>query len=278
MELRGSGVALLALGVPVIAGILWQSVAGAPAHFPLVNGVALIVSGGLILSVRAPGTIRAQRIIAALLIGLMLAPLITGPVLFAVGDHPVSRWLPLGPLSINAGMLAVPAIAVLAAKDQAYGPFMLGAALVAALLQPDASSGFALTFAAVGLHHVTRDWRLGLTAILGFFASIRMALRGELEPVRFVERVLHDALIANWPAGLALALAWMACFVLLQFVMPAGRAARFAITGTLFGMIVTSLMSHYPSPLIGYGAAPILGFGLAIGFALKRAGSDQSGG
>ena len=269
MVQRGSAVALLALAIPVLTGIVWQLVAGAPAHYPLVGTVALVLAFALVLWAPTPPNLKMLRIAAAGMCLLMLVPLATGPALHAVGDYPVSRWLPLGPINFASGLFAVPVLVALCAQDREGTPFILGIATICAMLQPDAASGFALTFAAVALHHVTRDWRTGVVAILAFFASIWMALRGELAPAPFVERVLFDAVLTSWPVALALALAWAVCFAILLFALPARRASRFAVSGALFGMIVTSLMSYYPSVLIGYGAAPILGFGLALGIALR---------
>jgi len=46
------------------------------------------------------------------------------------------------------------------------------------------------------------------------------------------------------------------------------RPIRLAIGGTLFGFAIMSLMNVYPAPLLGFGAAPIIGYALAL--ALPR--------
>ena len=42
---------------------------------------------------------------------------------------------------------------------------------------------------------------------------------------------------------------------------------RHALAGSLFGFSLAAIVSNYPSVLIGYGAAPIIGYGLALALA-----------
>lgn len=65
------------------------------------------------------------------------------------------------------------------------------------------------------------------------------------------------------------ALGLLASMVASYYLMVAGPAgpepSRKALAGCLSGFSFAGLVSNYPSALIGYGAAPILGFGLALG-------------
>ena len=271
MSARGRIPALLALAVPTLSGIAWMAANGAPSHYPLVNLGALLLACGWIALGKGPNSPKVGYALTALLIALMLAPLLTGPDLTSVTGNRVSRWIPLLPLTLNTGMLAVPGLAVLAARHSQLAAPILLAGIFAALLQPDCATGIALTFAAVGLHHVNRDWKVGAAAIAGFLASIAMALRGELTPQPFVERVLVDATQANALTALGLVAALVFAFVLIARAIPAGNGERLALAGTLFGFSVVGVMSNYPSALIGYGAAPILGFGFALGLYRKSA-------
>ncbi len=265
MALRDRVPALLALAIPVLAGALYMALAGAPSHYALTNLGALVLACLWILAGRGPHTSLSRHLMTGILLFTLLAALAVSPPAISVSGDRVLRWFPLGPLTLHTGMLVAPALCVLAARHRTLAAPILLAAIVCVWFQPDAATGFALTFAAVGLHHVTRDWRVGLVAIAGFFASINMALRGELPPQPFVERVLVEAASSNIAATLALGLALAAAFALLLFAIPFDRATRFALAGLLFGFAVLSLMSNYPTPLIGYGASSILGFGLALG-------------
>ncbi|WP_340589244.1 hypothetical protein [Erythrobacter alti] len=265
MTIRDRLPALLALAIPVVCGAAWMAASGAPFHYPLVNLGALALVSVWMLAGRGPHTALSRHILLITLLVILLCPLVIGPELTSITGDRVVRWTPLGPLTLHTGMLAAPALAVLAARNRSYGAAFLLAGLLAVLLQPDAATGFALTFAAVGIHHVTKDWKFGAVAILGFLASIAMALAGEIPPQPFVERVLVDATLQSIILGIVLAATLLASFALLLFAIPLAREARFALAGLFFGFAVMAFMSNYPTPFIGYGAAPILGFGLALG-------------
>lgn len=257
--------ALLALAIPVLAGALYMALAGAPSHYAIVNCGALALACLWIVTGRGPHTALSRHLLAIIMLTLMAGAMWVGPELQSVSGDRVARWFPAGPLNLHTGMVASPALCVLAARNRQLAAPILLAALFIALLQPDAGTGFALTFAAIGLHHVTRDWRVGVVAIIGFLASIRMALIGELPAQPFVERVVIDAADTSVIAAIALGAALLAAFLLILFAIPFDRAKRFTLAGLLFGFSIMAMMSNYPTPLIGYGAAPIIGFGLALG-------------
>lgn len=252
--------ALLALGLPVLAGLACLAALGAPLRYLAINGAALGLTLPWLLFARMPASVRTRRALILCLLALLFVPLLTGPQL-----NGIARWLPLGPFMLHAGALAFPALAVLAAREKDYVAPALLVALLAAFLQPDAALGFAVVFAAVGLHDTMRDWQVGLVVIIGFLASIMMALNGELPAQPFVERVLVEVALARPLLGLALFAALLTGFVLMLRAVPLDRHARFALAGSLFGFSLMAILSNYPSVLIGYGAAPILGYGFALG-------------
>ena len=261
--------ALAALAVPVICGAAWMAAGGAPAHYAPVNLAALVIALGWAAFGSTSEAKTPRRILAAVLLAVLAAPIVTGPVLLSETGEPVSRWIPLGPLALHSGMLTVPALAVLAARERSLAAPILLAALFFALVQPDAASGFALTIGAAGLHHVARDWRVGAAAIAGFAAFLVMATRGPLPPQPFVERVIVAAAVEQPVFAVLLGVALLISFLLVLFHAPLERRERFALAGTLFGFAAMATMGAYPSVLIGYGAAPILGFGLALGLVKK---------
>lgn len=251
--------ALLALALPCLAGLACLALAGAPGAYLAINAGALAAALAWICAGRLPPDEWPRRVLAAVLLAVLALPLVTGPVV-----NGVARWIRLGPAAINAGLLAIPLLAVLAALDRAYAPPLLLAALLLTLLQPDAAGAFALTFGAVGLHHVTRDWRFGLIAIVAFIAALAASLRGELPARPLADRVLVEFALASPIIALAAFAALVAGFCLMLFAVPMSRSSRYALAGTLFGFSMMGLMSNYPSPLIGHGAAAILGYGLAL--------------
>ncbi|GAA4040668.1 hypothetical protein [Parerythrobacter jejuensis] len=257
--------ALLALAIPTLAGLAYLIAFAAPSQFLWVNAGALLVAAGWILFGSAPSTRRGKRIAVLALLALLFLPLITGPEY-----NGIARWVPMGPFTLHAASFAFPALAVLAAQDDDFAPPMLLAALLAASIQPDAALGFAVVFAAVGLHDVTRDWRIGVTFMIGFFASLVMALRGELPAQPFVERIIDDLLRTDPLVAIGLLVALVAGFFLMGYSAPMERRARYGLAGSFFGFSIMGILSNYPSVMIGYGAAPILGYGLALGLAQQE--------
>jgi len=260
--------ALLALAIPVLAGLAYMAAFAAPPRYLLINGaalgagLALIAFGGRLL---AP-VLRYPRAATAGLLALFALPLVTGPAIAGV-----ARWLPLpGGLALHSGMLLLPLLAVIAAQDEKDATPALLAALLIALLQPDGASAAAITLAAIGLARAWGGWQMPLIAAIGLLVTVLATLRGELAPQPFVERVLADAMLAHPLVGLTLAAAQLAGFLLIVFAKHQPRAARMALGGTLFGFAVMSLMNVYPAPLLGFGAAPIVGYAAAL--ALLRRG------
>ena len=265
--------ALLAIALPVLAGLAYMATGGAPRAYLIVNGGALILAA-LIVMIGLPKLGRRARIVAgAALLVLFALPLLTGPSM-----NGIARWLPLGPFILHAGMLTIPALAVLAARDDRFGPPALAAALLTALAQPDFASAFALIGGAIGAYQVRSDWRFGLVVIGGFFIAIAAALQGELPAVAFVERIIIDALpTAPLMAGL-IALSIVGAVLIMLFGTGLPRIARYPIGLSLFGFWLASLISNYPTPLAGYGAAAIIGFALAhaVAFALPDDAQERA--
>ena len=259
--------AMLALTLPVVGGIVALWLMGAPSSFLLVNAGALVLGLAVIAFLPQIDAITTRRFAIVALLVLLALPLLTGPYV-----NGIARWLPLGPFTLHAGMLSVPLLAVLASSDEDYAAPILLAGILAAAFQPDAASGLALTFAAMGLYNAKRDWKDGVVAGTGFFATLVMWVRGELPAQPFVERVLVDVAAIQPLAALALLACLVASFLLILHALPAPMAQRHALAGTLFGFSIAAVLSNYPSALVGYGAAPILGFATALS-QIERAGS-----
>ena len=126
-------------------------------------------------------------------------------------------------------------------------------------------------FAAAGLYNATRDWRLVPVVGVSFLASIIAGFRGELPAQEFVERVLVGLSFTAPLIALLLLATLIGSFFAMVHALHAPRPERHALAGTLFGFSLAGLVSNYPSILIGYGAAPIIGFGLALALARRHA-------
>ena len=257
--MRGRLIAFLALAIPVCSGLGYLYAVDAPPSYVQVNVGALAVAALFVVFAPPSLPVLARRLIVAVSLALLFVPLLTGPSLGGV-----ARWLPLGPVTLHAGMLIIPSLAVLLALEPEQAPGVLSLALLAALLQPDMASGAALMLAAIGLYDATKDWRYGVFAAVAFMASLVAAIHGELPAQPFVERVI--VLLAKTQPLVAVGLlaSLVTSFYLMIVALPGSVPQRKALAGTLFGFSFAGLVSNYPSALIGYGAAPILGYGLAI--------------
>ncbi len=250
----------------VLCGCLYMLAADAPAHYPLVNGAALVVA--LLLARFCPAPKREPVIIGLLLAILLLlfAPIILGPDLGGV-----SRWINLGPLSLHAGMLALPAFAVLLSHVQAGMRFVyFAAACLLVALQPDRGSAIALLGCA-GIFAVLARGVTSIAMLLGAAACLvaTIWLPDPLSGVPFVENIFGDSFHFHPAMGLLL-LSGLAAALLLPLASASHSLPRIAMLGVMAGYAFAAMIGHYPYPLIGYGASPIIGFGLALAFLPKN--------
>jgi hypothetical protein len=264
--MRDRVIAVLALAIPVLAGLGYFAAFEAPKSYLAVNALALAIGAVWIALAPPIASPIIRRALLAVALVILFLPLLTGPNLTGI-----ARWVPLGPVTLHAGMLVLPLLVVLAGDEPDYAPGILSVALLAALLQPDMATGAALTLAGFGLYDATKDWRWGVFVAVAFTASLVAAIHGELPAQPWVERVIFLLARTNALVALGLALALLASFALIAGAFPGREASRKALAGALFGFTFAGHVSNYPSALIGYGAAPILGFGLALGLLAARA-------
>ena len=252
------GLAALPLLFPGLAGLGYLALFGAPSSYLAINALAL--AGGSLWAAFGRVPLRPSRVRALLaaLLALLTLPLIVGPDVDGI-----ARWLSLGGFTLNTGLLAVPLIAVLSARDSLFAPLWLLAATLIAFAQPDAAAALALSLAALALWRTNRDGRAGAVGALGLFASAGAALSGNLPPQPFVEGVLSNLARTAPLIAAPLALSLLASLALILRA-PAPKAIRWPLAGTLIGFTLAALLGDYPTPLIGYGAASILGIGLAL--------------
>ena len=244
---------LAALVVPVLAGLAWMTLGGAPTGWIEVNALALVFALALATLLPLPHTERGILILAG---SLVLALWATG--LAGVPVEGIRRWVGIGPVRLHLGYLTLPLLVMLTARLPGLPALaLLIAALGATVLQPDLAATVALTASML----VAAVQRRGLIGLIMTISSLMACyyLLGQpdaLAPVRFVEHVQRDAWVVQPAAGAILTLAGLAPLLLLRQAAP--LAALLVAAGLM------AFAGPYPSILIGYGAAPILGFGLAL--------------
>ncbi len=265
--LADRGTPATSLALPLIGGLAYMAAFGAPATFLTINALALCFGLLWISFGRLPNSLGPRRALAMGLVVLIAAPVTLGP-----SADGVTRWLAIGGFTLHAGMVAVPLLVRLLANDRAFGPWLTLVAILIAFAQPDSATALALTAAALGAGIATHSTALFAITGLGLAAAIGASFNGDLPPQPFAESILSD-LWSSYPlAALALAASLLGTLLLVSRLRSLSKAERFAICGALSGFIIAALNGDYPYPLIGFGAAPVVGLGLA----LARTGDQSS--
>ncbi|WP_296716025.1 hypothetical protein [Erythrobacter sp.] len=256
----------LPLLLPSAGGLCYLYAYDAPARLLLINAGALTLALVWIWLGRLPASRRLRLMVAAIATLGLFAPLLFGP---EVGG--VARWIPAGPVMLHSGALLLPLLAVLAAREPKLGPAIFALAAAALALQTDAAALLGLAAASTVLAWLHRSALHALIAAAGLALAVLNVGDGTLEPQIFTENVLVQ--VAERSLIQAAALATLLCLVPLWFlsVDPRTRRTEFhGLAALLLGLVAMAVIAPFPYPLIGYGASPILGFGLALGASARR--------
>ncbi len=245
------------LAVCVVAGIAHMALGGAPLHYMVINGIALGFALAMLLFVRGSVSWIAVEGIAAGAVIFLFAPLFIGPNIDGV-----QRWLGWGSLQLHSGMLVLPLfVSIVARLKFAHQMVAIALASLAVTLQPDRASAIALLAGMAAHFWATRSWKGA--ALMLFAVCAVVATLGQpdvLEPVRFVENVLRDAGRESPLVAIILSTALVAALVIPVLL----NRKYLPIAATISGFAFAALFGAYPTPLIGYGAASILGYGFAL--------------
>lgn len=246
----------LALVLPSLGGLAYLYAFDAPERLIAVNGGALAVALLWITFGLLPVSERLRLAIAGAAALMLFLPLLLGPEAGAV-----RRWIAAGPVLLHSGALLLPLIVVMAARASRLGPVPLALAGAALAFQPDAAALAGLAAASAVLAAVHRSFAFGGIAAAGAVLALLTFDAGTLEPQVFTEGVLAHVAARSQFAAAILA---TALFLAPLTVLPM-RAETFALCALLTALGGMAMIAPFPFPLIGYGAASILGFGLALG-------------
>lgn len=253
-------VRLAALAIPCIAGLAYLASFGAPVSYVVVNAAAFMLALVWIVFGTLPSGLRARRIVSAVILVVLALPLATGPAIDGV-----TRWLSLGGFGLHVGMLLVPLLAVIASADRKWGAWFLLAAILIAFLQPDTATALALALASLAIAMSNSDAKALAVGVFGLFAAFGASFGGDLPPQPFVEGIIGDLAGTSPIMSVVLGASLLIGIATVAFGIKGDRPALLALSGALAGFFLAALVGSYPYPLIGYGAASILGAGLALG-------------
>ncbi len=272
--LRGlRATALLCAVVATALGLAYMAAGGAPARYLMMNSTALAL-GLVMFRILALADRRGH--LAAGPVNLLLGLALLAVSLWGVTADGVTRWMALGPLILQPGMMIVPLMAVLFARSR-DGLSLVGVsvAALALALQPDRGMAGALA-AGLTVLAFTRPDRTTLAAaaaaVLGFGAALAQADPSPAMP--FVDQILYSAFAVHPLAGGAVLLGSA------LLVLPALAARRLngidqsaCVTfGAVWAAIIAAAaVGNYPTPLVGYGGSAIVGYMLSLVVFPRRA-------
>ena len=247
---------LAAIAPPVLAGTIWMALTGASTGQLAVQLSALAIAAMVLFA--GDRLEMPPRACGAVLLALLYLPLLFGPTVDGT-----SRWVGLGPVALTTAPLCLPALCVLLARARRswfVAPLVL--IFLAGLLQPDPSIPITLACVIVAIGGPNLVALAGGVLLLGI--GMATALRDTLQPVRFVEGVLADALSTMPPMGVILCITILAAMVPILLDPKGAMMQRRAVAASLVGLTLASLIGPYPTPLVGYGPAAIIGLSLAL--------------
>jgi cell division protein FtsW (lipid II flippase) len=269
--------ALIWAGAAVVFGCSLLVIMGAPARMPLMNGAAFLIGLALIGILVAAKRLGAGAPLAdwSLLCLAVLMPLTAWA---GAGLDGVSRWLIIGGITVQPGLIVTPVLAVAFwMRPSAIRLAAVGAASAGLAMQPDpgAAAMLLLGLAAPLLGRAARSRTAAAAVAVALTALIVSLMRAvPLPPVPYVEHMLADAVSGGPLAMLFLALTLVCLFVPAQ-ANGGGRAAL-GFTGVWAGALAASILGPYPTPVAGFGGSAVLGYVLSVGLLSAIAATESA--
>jgi cell division protein FtsW (lipid II flippase) len=259
-------------------GIVYLVAAGAPARYLVVNLAALVLGlvalGGLDKAA-LQGRPSSGRAVA------LLGTALLATALFGASADGASRWIWIGPLSVQVSLVVLPFMLVSFAGHRDWtGTAGIALAAIALAVQPDRAMAGMLALGLAALATARRDV-FSVTALLAAVAAFGATLvrPDHLPAVAFVDRVLFTAFSAHPLAGAAALLG--VCLLVLPAVAgrwqdPAHDCAYRVFGALWIGGIAAAALGNYPTPVVGYGGSAILGYVLSLSVFPPRIAAGES--
>jgi hypothetical protein len=249
-------------------GMAYMEAAGAPSRYLMVNFAALVLGATAWLALgrtTGSGLAGAGPAILALSVPLLLT------ALFGVAADGASRWVDLGPLSVQVSLIVLPLMTILyARRPDAIGTAGMIVAALALALQPDRAMAGVLLAALLALLAAAPGRLPAAAAAASALALAWTFLMPDSLPASdYVDRILYTAFDVHPLAGAAVLTGAAA---LLIPALPAARrgggdrAALLAFGACWSAMIAAAALGNYPTPLVGYGGSAVLGYLLSVAF------------
>lgn len=251
------------LAIAIDHGVPW------PAYAPNLAALVLVAIAAALARLWRRGSTWALAQVPFVAVVAIAATLV------ALGQAGVHRWLGLGRVRLHASGALAPWLLVRCTSWPSWRTRMSRVALVLAQLvhvaQPDAGQATALAIGALPLllagEGVPRRVDVPLAAALLVLAAAAWLRADPLAPVDHVERILVLALAGGWMWTVVAALAITALVLPLAIAARGHGPAAWAAVAYLLATVAVTFLGAFPVPVIGAGAAPVLGW-----YALRRVG------
>lgn len=266
---------LLLIAVPAVAAsmaVLTFGTVGRSTWIIQVLAICLACALALV------GVQLSRRTNSRSLAGLIIVFTLLGIAFPLLADAPgPERWVSLGPINLYMAPALFPSFLVACSvwiaqggRSQHFAFIAIVGASVLLAAQPDASQALALLAAsAVALARSPSRSPVSIVALA--FAALAtgwaFSQPDPLQPLPHVEGVFALALGHSLFAG-ALVIASAAGLVLGLHVNSSGGRTWLSVVAVYYAVLFAcSVAGLTPAPLIGYGAGPLLGFGLMVAAA-----------
>jgi hypothetical protein len=272
---------LFCAAAAVAAGAGYMAAAGAPSLYLFVNLAALGLGAACWVGLRGTGSRLAEAGAGsgAVILALGVALLLTA--MFGVGVEGASRWVRIGPMTLQASLVVAPVTVVLyARRPDLTGTLGMAVAALALALQPDRGMAGVLLAATLAVAAAAPGRLPFIAASASALAFGWALLRPDALPaVPYVDRVLYSAFEVHFLAGSAVVVG--AAILVVPVIAslsaaPRDRPALLAFGACWAAVVEAAALGNYPTPLVGYGGAAVLGYLLSV--ALLPGGARESRG
>jgi len=261
----------------VALGLAYLLAAGAPSRYLIVNLAALVIGATAWLAL---GSTAAGRLAGAGPAVFALAVPILATALLGIAVDGASRWVSVGPLTIQVSLIVLPAMIVLyARRPDAIGTAGMLVAALALAVQPDRAMAGVLLAGLLAIMFAAASRHVILAMAAAMLAFCWTLLKPDTLPASpYVDRIFYTAFGVHPLAGLAVVIGAVA------LIMPAAvgalrgaseRPALLAFGGCWLGVVVAAALDNYPTPLVGYGGSAVLGYLLSVAL-LPNSASETS--